>query len=122
MGRISGRSALGLLGSIALAAMLGCGTTNDDRNSDGTITVQNDSAFVLTGLYVASVNQSGWGPNLLPDVLFSSEEITVLVSCNTYDVLVVDDFQRDCVLGALDLCFSDQLWVIDNFTLRNCGY
>lgn len=122
MGRISGRSALGLLGSIALAAVLGCGTTNDDRSSDGTITVQNDSAYVLTGLYVASVSQSGWGPNLLPDVLFSSEQITVLVSCDTFDVLVVDDLQRDCVLGSLDLCFSDQLWVIDNFTLRNCGY
>jgi hypothetical protein len=68
------------------------------------------------------VNQSNWGPNLLPDVLFSTEQITVLVSCNTYDVMVVDDLQRDCVLGSLDLCFSDQLWVIDNFTLRNCGY
>jgi hypothetical protein len=124
MGKISGRSVLGLLGSITLAAALGCGVSNDPGggNSDGTITVQNDSAYVLTGLYVASVNQSNWGPNLLPDVLFSSEQITVLVSCNTYDVMVVDDLQRDCVLSNLELCFSDQLWVIDNFTLRNCGY
>jgi len=77
---------------------------------------------VLTGVYVGPVNQSSWGPNLLPDVLFVSEQITVQVSCSTYDVMVTDDRQRDCVLGNLDLCFSDQLWVIDNGTLRNCGY
>lgn len=77
---------------------------------------------MLTGLYVAQVNQVSWGPNLLPDVLFTSEQLTVLVSCDTYDVMVIDDRQRDCVLTDLDLCFADELWVIDNSTLRNCGY
>jgi len=124
MGRTTGRSALGLLGSIALMAALGCGVTADTGggNSDGTITIQNGSTHVLTALHVAPVSQISWGPNLLPDVLFTSEQITVQVSCSTYDVLVIDDRQRDCVLGNLDLCFSDQVWVIDDFTLRNCGY
>jgi len=124
MGRISGRSTLGLLGSIAVAAVLGCGVTADTGggNADGTITIQNSSTHVLTGVFVAPVDQITWGPNLLPDVLFASEQITVQVSCSTYDVMVTDDRQRDCVVGNLDLCFSDQLWVIDNFTLRNCGF
>jgi hypothetical protein len=124
MGRITGRSALGLLGSIALMAAAGCGSTTDTGgggNSDGTITVANDSSFVLTALYVAPVDQASWGPNLLPDVLFTTEQITILVACSTYDVMITDDRQRDCVLTNLGLCFSDQLWVIDNFTLRTCN-
>jgi len=124
MGRIPGRSALGLLGSIAVMAALGCGVTTDTGggNADGTITIQNSSTHVLTGVYVAPVSQSGWGPNLLPDVLFTSEQITVQVVCSSYDVMVTDDRQRDCVLGNLDLCFSDHVWVIDNGTLQSCGF
>jgi len=124
MGRIPGRFALGLLGSIAVVTTLGCMVTTDggSTNTDGTITIHNGSTHVLTAVYVAPVSQTAWGPNLLPDVLFVSEQITVQVSCSTYDVMVTDDRQRDCVLGNLDLCFSDQLWVIDNTTLRNCGY
>ncbi|MBI5069079.1 MAG: hypothetical protein HZB56_12655 [Deltaproteobacteria bacterium] len=103
---------------------VGCTVVTDpgSNNSDGTITIQNSSTHVLTGVYVAAATQSGWGPNLLPDVLFTSEQITVQVACSTYDVMVTDDRQRGCVLGSLDLCFSDHLWVIDNSTLRNCGY
>ena len=124
MGRIPGRFALGLLGTILVVAALGCYGTTDPGggNADGTITIQNGSAHVLTGVFVAPVNQTGWGPNLLYDVLFTSEQITVQVSCSTYDVMVTDDRQRDCVLGNLDLCLSQSLWVIDNSTLRNCGY
>lgn len=124
MRRTSSRSALGLIIGAVVLATLGCGvaTDTDGGNPDGTITIQNSSAHVLTELYVASVNQSGWGPNLLPDVLFTSEQITVQVGCDLYDVMVTDDRQRDCVLGNLDLCFSDHLWVIDNDTLRSCGY
>jgi hypothetical protein len=124
MGGTSSRSALGLIIGVVALATLGCGVATDTGggNADGTITIQNSSAYVLTGVYVTPVNQSSWGPNLLPDVLFTSERITVQVSCSTYDVMVTDDLQRDCVLGSLDLCFSDHLWVIDNTTLRNCGY
>jgi hypothetical protein len=115
---------LGLLGSIAVMTALGCSGTIETGggNADGTITIQNSSTHVLIALHVAPVNQISWGPNLLPDVLFTREQITIQVTCSTYDVMVTDDLQRDCVLGNLDLCFSDQNWVIDNFTLRNCGY
>ena len=120
-----GRSLLGLLCSLALMGTLGCGVTTDaggGGNPDGTITIRNSSSHVLIGLYVVPVYQNSWGPNLVYDDLFPTEQITVQVACSTYDVMVTDDRLRDCVLGNLDLCFSDQLWVIDNSTLRNCGY
>jgi hypothetical protein len=122
MYRATGRSALGLISIIAVMTSLGCGVTTDTGNADGTITIENSSTHVLTRLYVAPVDQQTWGPNLLPDVLFTGERITIQASCSTYDVMVSDDRQRDCVLGNLDLCFSDHVWVVDNTTLRNCGY
>jgi hypothetical protein len=117
-----GRSALGLLCSIALMGAVGCGVATHNSNADGTITIQNSSTHVLIGVYVAPVNQINWGPDQLYNDLFPGERITIQVMCNSYDVLVRDDRQRDCVLGNLDLCFSDNVWVIDNGTLRNCGY
>ena len=77
---------------------------------------------MLIGLYVAPVNQINWGPDQLYNDLFPGERVTLQLPCSTYDVLVRDDRIRDCVLGNLDLCFSDHVWVIDNVTLRNCGY
>lgn len=104
---------------LAATAATACGGSG---NSGGSITIDNASSHVLTEVRVAPVDQVSWGPNLLPDVLYTNERLTVSVSCNTYDVLVTDDRARDCVLGNFDLCFTDQVWVIDNTTLRNCGY
>jgi hypothetical protein len=105
----------------AAASIAGCGSSGSSA-SDATITVRNDSTHTLTEVRVAPVDQVDWGPNLLPDVLFPGENLTISVACDTYDVLVTDDQDRMCVLGNLDLCFSDNVWDIDNQTLRNCGY
>lgn len=92
-------------------------------SSDGSITIDNASSYVLTEIRVTAVSSSTWGPNLLAgDILYPDEQITISVACNDYDVLIVDEYDRDCVLSNLDLCFSDQLWVIDNTTLQYCGF
>jgi hypothetical protein len=91
-------------------------------NSDGTITIDNASTYVLAEVRVTPVHSSTWGPNLLRNSLYPNEQLTVSVACDTYDVLISDEYARDCVLGSVDLCFSDQLWVIDNATLRNCAF
>lgn len=90
---------------------------------DGTITIDNGSSSVLTEVRVTAVQSSSWGPNLLGgDILYPNERLTVGVACGTYDVLVVDEYDRDCVLGNIDLCLADQVWVIDDSTLRYCAY
>ena len=114
-----------LLACVLAAAVGGCtlGFQSDDNgNSDGTITIANDSTHVIVEVRVTSIGSSSWGANLLPDVLYPDEQITVSVVCDTYDVLVSDDAARDCVLGNVDLCFSNKVWTLDNATLRNCGY
>ena len=91
-------------------------------SSSGTITIDNASSYVLAEVRVTPVRSSSWGPNLLRNSLYPNERLTVSVACNTYDVLISDEYARDCVLSSVDLCFSDQLWVIDNTTLRTCAF
>ena len=92
-------------------------------SSSGSITIDNGSSYVLTEIRVTAVSSSSWGSNLLGnDILYPNEQLTVAVACNDYDVLIVDEFNRDCVLSNVDLCFSDQRWVIDNTTLRYCAF
>lgn len=122
MTAIAARAARLAGGVLAAALATGCIVQAPATNSDGTITIDNASSHVLTVVRIAPVDQIGWGPDLLPDVLYPNEVITVLLSCDSYDVMVTDDRQRDCVVGNLDLCFSDRRWIIDNTTLRNCGY
>jgi Tfp pilus assembly protein PilV len=110
-----------LIAALVLAvSALACG--GQPADSSGTITVRNQSSYILDEINVAPVSQVSWGPNLLSGVLYSGEQVTIYVACGTYDVQVWDQHNRSCILSGLDLCFSDQLWTVDNYTLRNCGY
>ncbi len=90
---------------IMIASLVACGGTN--QNSSGTITIYNSSSYVLDEIDVAPVSQLSWGPNLLSGVLYPGEQLTISVACDTYDVQVWDQHNRNCVLSGLDLCFSD---------------
>jgi hypothetical protein len=117
------RTSLMLVLALAASACSASGGVSvNGPGPDGTITIDNASTHVLTEVRVAPVGQVDWGPNLLPDVLYPDEQLTVSVACDTYDVLVSDDRGRDCELDSLDLCFSDSIWTVDNSTLRNCGF
>ncbi len=110
-----------LLG-IALVATLATGCIIE-AGSDSSLTIVNDSSFVLDEIRVAEINDLDYGPNLVGrDALFPGEEITVVLDCGTYDALVVDQFGTDCELRRLDLCFDDAVWIIDNFELATCGF
>ena len=112
-----------LIPACALATVFASGCfVGPNSNSDGTITIDNASSHVLAEVRVTAVDSTTWGPNLLRDFLYPDEQLTVSVVCDTYDVLVSDDRARDCVLGHVDLCFSDKIWTIDNTTLRNCAF
>jgi hypothetical protein len=91
-------------------------------SSDGTMTIDNGSSYVLNEVRITTVRSSSWGPNLLSHALTPNQQLTVSVACNTYDVLISDEYARDCVLSSVDLCFADKVWVIDNATLRNCAF
>jgi hypothetical protein len=107
---------------IALVLSLSaCVVTTD---GDSTLTVINDSSYVIEEIYVAPVGTTTWGPDLLGnDVLYPDESLTIYLSyCDYYDVLIVDEYGLECVLDKLYLCYDDAAWVIDNFELATCGW
>jgi hypothetical protein len=92
-------------------------------DDDATLTVHNHSSHVLTEVRLAEVDDRDWGPNLLPEVLYPGEDLTIVdIDCDDYDVLVVDEDDVECVLADLTLCFDDESWVIDDVTLALCAF
>jgi hypothetical protein len=105
---------------LLLSLSAGCVVTTDD---DSTLTIANESDYVLLEIYVTEVGNPSWGPNLLYDtVLYPNESLTVSLYCDVYDVQIVDQDGFVCELYNLDLCFDDAVWVIDNFELATCGW
>ena len=101
----------------ALAACLSLATGCVIAGSDATLTVVNESDYVIEEIYLTEVDNPRWGPNLLRgDVLFPGEEMTLGVSCDYYDALIVDEDGVECEVYDLDLCLNDALWVIRNRT------
>ena len=96
---------------LGLAA--GCVIESDDAS----LTVVNDSDFVLVELYLTEIDNPNYGPNLLGgDALFPGEALTIGVSCDYYDALVIDEDGVSCELFDLDLCLNNAEWVFRNNT------
>lgn len=99
------------LGSTAIA---GCGSSD---NGSGTLQVRNQSDFAITEIHVTSVGSVTWGPNLISgDILAPGESLTVDVSCDQYDALLVDESGAQCTIHNVDLCFNTADWIIRNDT------
>jgi len=108
--------------TLAVAACTAGGEAYIDPGQDASLTIVNDSDYILEEVRIAPVDSRSWGPNMTPDALFPGENLTVTVDCDYYDVLVVDETGVDCVLADIDLCFSDDTWVITNATLDACAF
>lgn len=92
-------------------------------DGDSTFSIYNDSDYVLTEVYVAEIDDPTWGSNYLDEPLFPGDELVIVdIECDTYDVLIVDEFDVECELLNLDLCFDDDTWVVDNQTLDFCAF
>lgn len=99
------------LGSLTVAAC------SSDSGTDASLRVQNDSDFSIVEIRVTSVGNTDWGPNLIAgDSLDPGDTLTIDVTCDTYDALLVDESGVDCQLHSVDLCFNDAAWVIRNNT------
>jgi hypothetical protein len=112
-----------LIAPLFLLAMFaqGCIIVDDD---DNTLTVYNESSYVIDFLYITEVDTFDWGPNVLGgSALFPGDSITVDVGCDTYDIKVVDETGVECELYNVDVCFGeDDGWVVDDFTLDTCAF
>lgn len=97
--------------AFALALCAAC------TSSTATLRVTNQSDFAIVEMHVAPSGSRTWGPNLLGgDVLLPGESLTIDTSCDTYDVLLVDEQGVDCEIDAIDLCANSADFVIRNNT------
>jgi hypothetical protein len=114
-------SALGLAMCLALAGgATGCGGGDVvyDPIEESTLLVVNQSDFAIVELYLTPVGSPDWGPNLVAGrELFPGEDVLLTdVPCDSYDVMMVAEDGVTCELGAVDMCFDDATWVVDNHT------
>ena len=116
------RTSLSLITLFSLALTLTSGCTSE---GDSSLTVLNDSdIFVLTELRVAPQGfNPELEPNLIPQDLFPGESVTIILDCDVYDVFLTDDGipPADCFLTGFDLCFDDEIFVVDDALLDTCA-
>ena len=102
---------------LAAAVSFGAGCTDDGSTIDASLTVVNDSDFVIEEIYLTDENNPDWGRNLVAgDALFPDEELVLGVDCGFYDALLVDEDGVECELEGIDLCLNDATWYIRNNT------
>lgn len=115
------RAKSGALAFVFCALMLGACTS--DSSSDASITITNVSSYDIYELYITPTGDPNWGPDLLGgDFLGYNEYITIEVTCDYYDILLVDDLGAECEVDYVDLCGTDDEWVIDDVELANCTF
>jgi len=93
----------------------GCTSSTTTTGPDATITVVNDETFAITDIYIDTVG-GPLGPNQLDQDLLPGEQITFGLTCDTYDVEMIDEAGGDCIVHDTDTCLNDAvLHVDDNF-------
>lgn len=110
-----------LLSAILAVGAGACVVSEDD--GDSTLTVSNRSSYFIEEIHLAEVSDPSWGADLIDGALAPGEDVIIVdISCGTYDVLVIDETGVECELSGLELCFDDDAWVIDDFTLDVCAF
>jgi hypothetical protein len=108
-----------LLVSLVAAPVIAAG------KKKASVKVINDSKWEIHHIYLSSSDDDDWGPDQLgDDVLEHGQSITLTnISCDTYDVKVVDEDGDECVIEEVDLCNDHSYWKITDKELLACeGY
>jgi hypothetical protein len=109
---------LALTASLLAAISLGAAcTTTVEPVDDATLTVVNESDYVIESIYLTSIGGRSWGGNILgDDVLFPGQELVLGVDCGYYDARLVDEDDVECIVQNINLCLNDATWYIYNDT------
>ncbi|HWM94182.1 MAG TPA: hypothetical protein VN493_25720 [Thermoanaerobaculia bacterium] len=112
--------------AICLALVSACAFAADAhaaKKSD--VTVHNKSEWAINHFFLSPIDDEQWGSDQLGDeVINKGEEFTLTgVPCDSYDVKLVDEDGDECVVEEVDICGSDDDWVITDEDLLDCeGY
>lgn len=86
------------------------------------LVIRNTSMWNIEYIYISLTTDEYWGDDLLGDydILETGEQISISLSCNNYDVKLIDEDSDECIVYDVYLC--DDVWVIDDDTLLDCIY
>ena len=92
--------------------------------TDSTLTIENQSSYTFTEINLSPIDRVSWGADLLGNtVLLPGQALEVSgISCNTYDIRVIDDTADECILDTVDLCVDNAVWPITNTELAACAF
>lgn len=90
--------------------------------SSSKVSVENDSDWVIEEFYMSPTDDDDWGDDLLGDDILEPGDIFTLtnISCDDWDILIVDEDGDECILEEIDLCGDRAVWDITNRELLNC--
>jgi hypothetical protein len=121
------RTAIALISTALVTALAtGCGGGGDDGGDDGgaTLTISNDSSYILLEINLSPIDEAAWGPDLLGSETLDPGDTLELssIDCDVYDIRVLDEDSDECILTDVDLCFDDSIWSIDDGELALCAF
>lgn len=114
------RGAMTLLG-IALAGFVGLQGVAWAAEKV-TVKVVNKSDWEIHQFFLSSSEEGEWGPDQLgEDVIGTGESFELRsIPCDTYDVMLVDEAEDECIVEEVDICGENESWVITNKILLGC--
>jgi hypothetical protein len=89
------------------------------------VKITNKSDWEIHHFFLSPSETDAWGPDQLGEEVIGTGESFMLktIPCDIYDVRLVDEDGDECVVEAVDICGSDEGWVITNQELLACeGY
>ena len=87
------------------------------------VTIENQSHWAITQLFLAPLDGSGWGEAQLGanDRIGSGRSLEIGgIDCDSYDMLLVDEAGDECIVEDVDLCVAEAKWVLRDKQLIAC--
>jgi hypothetical protein len=106
------------------SALLFAGCAADEDEGDSSLTIENASSYSLIEINLSPEDTATWGGDLLGNELLEPGDTLLVtgISCNTYDIRVVDEDSDECVLESESLCFDNAVWRLTDADLVACAF
>jgi hypothetical protein len=90
------------------------GSEDAGSGDNGELTIFNESDFVIEAVFVAETG-SEYGPNLAPPGgLRPGDAQGIVLGCQLYDILLIDEDKVECEVVGLDVCDNEDNLVFEN--------
>ena len=114
------------LTKLSLALALVCALTSPAfAGRKASVKIINQSSWEIHHIFLSSSEDGEWGEDQLEDdILGKGDSLTLTnISCDLYDIQVVDEDGDECVIEEVDLCGDASYWKITDKDLLACeGY